>query len=105
MRLTVQPNSGMGASYHLRGRPLPAREPVGLDYGRSAVNNFFETSSKKASKRRPLGRFVRGLRALFNLALILGVSAVIVVACLYMFVVKEFEGGLDRTYPELAETS
>jgi penicillin-binding protein 1A len=69
------------------------------------VNNFFETSSKKASKRRPLGRFVRGLRALFNLALILGVSAVIVVACLYMFVVKEFEGGLDRTYPELAETS
>jgi penicillin-binding protein 1A len=68
------------------------------------VNNSFETS-KKASKRRPVGRFVRGLRAVFNLFLILGVSAVIVVACLYMFVVKEFEGGLDRTYPELAENS
>ena len=68
------------------------------------MNNFFETSKKK-SKKRPLGRFVRGLRALFNLALILGVCAVIVVACLYLFVAKEFEGDLDRTYPELAENS
>jgi membrane peptidoglycan carboxypeptidase len=68
------------------------------------VNNFFETSKKK-TKKRPLGRFVRGLRALFNLALILGVCAVIVVACLYLFVAKEFEGDLDRTYPELAENS
>ncbi len=68
------------------------------------MNNFFETS-KKTSKKRPLGRFVRGLRALFNLALILGVCAMIVVACLYLFVVKEFEGDLDRTYPELAENS
>jgi penicillin-binding protein 1A len=68
------------------------------------VNNFFETSTK-TSKKRPLGRFVRGLRALFNLVIVLGVSAVIVVACLYMFVVKEFQGGLDRTYPELAENS
>jgi membrane peptidoglycan carboxypeptidase len=68
------------------------------------VNNFFETSTK-TSKKRPLGRFVRGLRALFNLVLVLGASAVIVVACLYMFVVKEFEGGLDRAYPELAENS
>ena len=53
------------------------------------MNNFFETSKKK-SKKRPLGRFVRGLRALFNLALILGVCAVIVVACLYLFIAKEF---------------
>jgi penicillin-binding protein 1A len=68
------------------------------------VNNFFETSTKTL-KKRPLGRFLRGLRALFNLVLVLGVSAVIVIACLYMFVVKEFEGGLDRTYPELAENS
>ena len=68
------------------------------------MNNFFETSKKK-SKKRPLGRFVRGLRALFNLALILGVCTVIVVACLYLFVSKEFEGDLDRTYPELAENS
>ena len=48
---------------------------------------------------------MRGLRALFNLVLVLGVSAVIVVACLYLFVVNEFEGDLDRTYPELAENS
>ena len=68
------------------------------------MNNFFETSTKTA-KKRPLGRFVRGLRALFNLVLVLGVSAVIVVACLYLFVVNEFEGDLDRTYPELAENS
>ncbi len=68
------------------------------------MNNFFETS-KKTSKGRPLGRFVRGLRALFNLALILGVSAVIVVACLYLFVVKEYEDDLNRTYPELPENS
>jgi membrane peptidoglycan carboxypeptidase len=33
------------------------------------------------------------------------VCAVIVVACLYLFVAKEFEGDLDRTYPELAENS
>ena len=83
---------------------LSVPDPVGVDYGRRAVNNSFETS-KKSSKKRPLGRFLRGLRALFNLALILGVCAVIVVACLYLFVANEFEGDLDRTYPELAENS
>jgi penicillin-binding protein 1A len=51
----------------------------------------------------PVGTLRVGLRALFNLALILGVCAVIVVACLYLFVAKEFEGDLDRTYPELPE--
>src|SRR5215210_7720360 len=94
----------MLASYHLRDGLLSVSCAVGVDYGWRAVNNFFETS-KKRSKKRPLGRFVRGLRALFNLALILGVCAVIVVACLYLFVSKEFEGDLDRTYPELAENS
>jgi membrane peptidoglycan carboxypeptidase len=83
---------------------LSVVHPVGVDYGRRAVNNFFETSKKKP-KKRPLGRFVRALRALFNLALILGVCTIIVVACLYLFVSKEFEGDLDRTYPELAENS
>ena len=68
------------------------------------MNNFFETS-KKTSKGRPLGRFVRGIRALFNLALILGVAAVIGASCLYLFVIKEYETRLDRTYPELAENS
>jgi penicillin-binding protein 1A len=83
---------------------LPVPDKVGVDYGRRAVNDFFETRKKKP-RRRKLGRFLRGVRALFNLALILGVCAVIVVACLYLFVSKEFEGDLDRTYPELAETS
>jgi membrane peptidoglycan carboxypeptidase len=102
----------MHASYHLcvgrqeRIACLASIGPnsIGVDYGRRAVNNFFETS-KKTSKGRPLGRFVRGLRALFNLVLILGVSAVIVVACLYLFVIKEYEDSLNRTYPELAENS
>src|SRR5215210_4520126 len=102
----------MHASYHLcvgrqeriAGLASIGPNPIGVDYGRRVVNNFFETS-KKTSKGRPLGRFVRGLRALFNLVLILGVSAVIVVACLYLFVIKEYEDSLNRTYPELAENS
>jgi membrane peptidoglycan carboxypeptidase len=68
------------------------------------VNEFFETSNKK-SKRRPPGRFVRGLRALFNLVLVLSVIAVATLACLYLFVVREYEDSLNRTYPELAENS
>jgi penicillin-binding protein 1A len=69
------------------------------------VNNFFETSKKK-SKGRRLGRPARrGLRALFNLALILGMSAAVITACLYLFVVREYEDALDRTYPALAENS
>jgi len=108
----------MHASYHLRGRlweraeralctPGPASitpDPIGVDYGRRVVNKFFETSNKK-SKRRPLGRFVRWLRALFNLVLVLGVSVVVLLACLYLFVVREYEDSLNRTYPELAENS
>jgi membrane peptidoglycan carboxypeptidase len=38
--------------------------------------------------------------------LILGICAVIVVACLYLFVAKAFDGDLDgRTCPELPENS
>ena len=48
---------------------------------------------------------MRGLRALFNVALILGVCGVIIAAYLYLFVANEFEGDLDRAYPELAENS
>ncbi len=77
---------------------------MGLDCGWKAVNSFFETS-KKTSKKRRLGRFVRGLRDHFNHLLILGVSAMIVVAYLYLFVTKQFEGDLGRIYPELAENS
>ncbi|HEV8045484.1 MAG TPA: biosynthetic peptidoglycan transglycosylase, partial [Rubrobacter sp.] len=68
------------------------------------MNNFFETS-KKSRERRPLGRSVRGLRALFNLALVMGLCAAILVACLYLFVINEYEADLDRTYPELAQDS
>ena len=69
------------------------------------MNNFFETSNKK-KKKRPLARPVRrGLRALFNLVLVFGLSAVVGITCLYLFVLREYEGDLDRTYPELAENS
>jgi hypothetical protein len=68
------------------------------------VNNFFETG-KKSSKARPLGRSAWGLRTLFNLTLVLGLSAVILVTGLYEFVVNEYEDDLGRTYPELAQDS
>ncbi|MDQ3863702.1 MAG: penicillin-binding protein [Actinomycetota bacterium] len=69
------------------------------------MNNFFQTTSKK-SKRRPLRRAARrGLRALFNLVLLVGVSAVVGILCLYLLVVREYENDLDRTYPQLSENS
>jgi penicillin-binding protein 1A len=69
------------------------------------VDNFFETSKKK-SKGRKLGRSVqRSLRALFNLGLVLGLAVVVGITCLYLFVLREYEGDLDRTYPELVENS
>ena len=69
------------------------------------MDNFFETSKKK-SKGRKLGRSVqRSLRALFNLGLVLGLAVVVGITCLYLFVLREYEGDLDRTYPELAENS
>jgi penicillin-binding protein 1A len=67
------------------------------------VDNFFETSSKKSKKRLRTVR--RGLRALFNLVLVFGFFAVVGIACLYLFVLREYEGDLDRDYPELAENS
>jgi len=84
---------------------LTIPDPTGVDYDRRAVNHFFETS-KKTSKKRPLGRSVRrGLRALFNLALILGVCVGVGITCLYLFVMRDYEDDLNRTYPELAENS
>src|ERR671917_139195 len=80
-------------------------DTIGVDYDRRVVNEFFETSKKK-SKRRPRWRSVRrGLRALFNLVLVLGVSIAVGITCLYLFVLREYETDLDRTYPELAENS
>src|ERR687890_519425 len=110
MRLTVHFSWGMRESYHLRGcswagPASTAPGPSGVDYGRRAVDNFFETSKKK-SKGRKLGRSVqRSLRALFNLGLVLGLAVVVGITCLYLFVLREYEGDLDRTYPELAENS
>jgi penicillin-binding protein 1A len=68
------------------------------------VNSFFETS-KKSRERRPLRRSARGLRALFNLTLVAGLSAAILVACLYLFVKDEYEERLASTYPELVQDS
>jgi penicillin-binding protein 1A len=79
-------------------------EPVGVDYGRRVVNNFFETS-KRSSRAGPLGRSVRGLRALFNLTLVSVLVAVILVTGLYVFVANEYEDDLDRTYPQLVQDS
>jgi membrane peptidoglycan carboxypeptidase len=68
------------------------------------VNEWFETGKKARGKPRP-GRFVRGLRTVFNAALILGVSVVIGVLGLYLFVVQQYEEGLARRQPELVQDS
>jgi len=68
------------------------------------VNNFFETS-KKTSKNRRLGIFLRTLRVLFNLALILALMSVIALIGSYWLVVGKYGESLDRKYPELMQDS
>jgi penicillin-binding protein 1A len=68
------------------------------------VNHFFETG-KKATKRRRPGLFLRGLRMMFNLTLILGLCVAVGVAGLYVFVVERYGGSLSRTYPLLMQDS
>ena len=68
------------------------------------MNSFFETSKKK-SKKRPLGLFVRTLRVLFNLALVLSVLAVVLAVGLYVFVVDEHGDRLTERYPDLVQDS
>jgi membrane peptidoglycan carboxypeptidase len=68
------------------------------------VNSLFETS-KKASKKRRQGLILRTLRVLFNLALILAVAALVLVAGLYWFVIREQGDRLDQRYPELVQDS
>jgi penicillin-binding protein 1A len=67
------------------------------------VNSFFETSKK--AKRPRLSLFLRTLRYLFNLALIVAVTSVIVLAGSYWLVVGEYGERLDRRYPELVQDS
>src|SRR3712207_6070413 len=45
------------------------------------------------------------LRALFNLVLIMTLSAIILVSGLYLFVTREYGDRLDERYPELAQDS
>src|SRR5918998_780708 len=71
--------------------------------GRS-VNSFFETS-KKAAKRRRLGLRLWMLRVLFNVVLIMTLSAISLVIGLYLFVTREYGDRLDERYPELAQDS
>ncbi len=68
------------------------------------MNSFFETSKKRSKKRR-FGPLLRVLRILFSLALVLSISAAILVIGLYLFVIKEYGGRLDQRYPELAQDS
>ena len=68
------------------------------------MNSFFETS-KKGTKKRRVGLFLRVLRFLFNAVLILAISAIILVIGLYLFVTREYEDRLDQRYPDLAQDS
>ncbi|MDQ3792271.1 MAG: transglycosylase domain-containing protein, partial [Actinomycetota bacterium] len=67
------------------------------------MNSFFETSKK--AKRPRLSLFLRTVRFLFNLALIVAVTSVIVLVGSYWLVVGEYGERLDRRYPELAQDS
>ncbi len=68
------------------------------------MNSFFDTSNKKSKRRQP-GLFLWALRTLFNLVLVLSVSAVAGAVCLYLFLVEEHGGGLERRYPDLVQNS
>jgi penicillin-binding protein 1A len=68
------------------------------------VNSFFETS-KKGTKKYRLGLLLRVLRAMFNVVLILAISAAIVITGLYLFVTREYGDRLDQRYPQLAQDS
>jgi penicillin-binding protein 1A len=76
------------------------------------VDHFFETSKKAkgrskgkpGAKRRP-GLVLRGMRMLFNLALVLGLCAVVGVGVLYLSVVERYGDELSRTHPRLVQDS
>lgn len=68
------------------------------------MNSFFETS-QKAKEKRQFGPYVRGLRALFNLCLVLGVTVGISICGLYLFVIDRYEESMSRTNPRLVQDS
>ena len=68
------------------------------------MNEWFETGKKPRGKPRP-GRFVRGVRTLFNAALILGAATAIGIVGLYLFVVERYGEDLSRPRPELVQDS
>lgn len=68
------------------------------------MNSFFQTSKKATGKRRT-GRLARAFRALFNLALVMAVTALVLITGLYLLVVQEYEGRIERRYPDLAQNS
>jgi penicillin-binding protein 1A len=68
------------------------------------VNQFFETG-KKATKRRQPSLLLRGLRMMFNLALVLVLCGAVGIAGLYLSVVERYGESLSRTYPKLPQDS
>ena len=68
------------------------------------MNHFFETGKKTRGKRGP-GLVLRGLRMTFNLALVLGLCAIVGIAALYLSVVERYGDELSRTHPRLVQDS
>ena len=68
------------------------------------MNHFFQTGKKATERRRP-GLRLRGLRMMFNLALILGLCAAVGVVGLYLSVVERYGESLSRTHPRLMQDS
>ena len=68
------------------------------------MNHFFQTGKKATERRRP-GLRLRGLRMMFNLALILGLCAAVGVVGLYLSVVERYGESLSRPHPRLMQDS
>lgn len=77
------------------------------------LNGAFQTGTKTRENhsersrpgRRPVGRILRAMRILFNLALVGVLSTAIFVVGLYFFVVETEGDDLDARYPTLPENS
>ena len=68
------------------------------------MNSFFETS-KKTAKRGRLGTFLRVLRLVFNLALVLAGVGVALAVGLYLLIIREHGEQLHARYPSLVQDS